>query len=39
MKQTIQVLQAIGHGTSRGTEEISCGNSSGQLKKKWNLQV
>ena len=26
------------HGTSRGTEELACGNSRGQLKKKWNFQ-
>ena len=26
------------HGISRGTEEFACGNSRGQLKKKWNFQ-
>ena len=28
----------IGHEISRGIEERSCGNSWGQLKKKWNFQ-
>ena len=27
-----------GHGTSKGIEKIECGNSRGQLKKKWNFQ-
>ena len=27
-----------GHGISRGIEERACGNSSGQLKKKYNFK-